>query len=155
MLLVLVADLQWINFVPNDVLQWLDLYQMLFYNDSPRIACGRSELPGPRPSAAASSPLLRHPQHPAGGWRLQVLGFGRWRGWSEVAQIYELLFWVLIQGFHTTQRTTKGICHLSCAAPCGREGVHGYLAHKKTHPPRTLQQDCAYAPTAVLGGGSL
>jgi hypothetical protein len=28
----------------------------------------------------------------------------------------------------------------------------GYLAHQKPTPPRTLQQDHAYGPTAVLGG---
>jgi len=32
--------------------------------------------------------------------------------------------------------------------------VQGYLAHKKPHPPRTLQQDYAYGPTAVLGVGA-
>ena len=31
---------------------------------------------------------------------------------------------------------------------------YGYLAHKKPHPPRTLQQDYAYGPTAVLSGGA-
>ena len=31
--------------------------------------------------------------------------------------------------------------------------LQGYLVYKKTHPPRTLQQDYAYGPMAVLGGG--
>ena len=32
--------------------------------------------------------------------------------------------------------------------------VQGYLAHKKTRFPRTLQRSYAYAPMAVLGGGA-
>ena len=32
--------------------------------------------------------------------------------------------------------------------------LQGYLVHKKLHPPRTLQQDYAYGPTAVLRGGA-
>ena len=40
----------------------------------------------------------------------------------------------------------------------GREGhvvwmLQGYLAHKKLHPPRTLQQEYAEGPMVVLGGG--
>ena len=31
--------------------------------------------------------------------------------------------------------------------------LQGYLAHKKLHLPRRLQQDYAFDPTAVLGGG--
>ena len=31
-------------------------------------------------------------------------------------------------------------------------GLKGYFAHKKQLPPRTLQQDYAYGPVAVLGG---
>ena len=30
--------------------------------------------------------------------------------------------------------------------------LHGYLAHKKTNPPRTLPQAYAYGPSGVLGG---
>ena len=30
-------------------------------------------------------------------------------------------------------------------------GVQGYLAHKKTHPPRTLPQAYAQGPNGVLG----
>ena len=30
--------------------------------------------------------------------------------------------------------------------------IQGYLSHKKPHPPRTLREDSAYGPTAVLGG---
>jgi len=33
--------------------------------------------------------------------------------------------------------------------------VQGYLAHKKPHPPRTLQLNYVYGPTAVLGGGGV
>ena len=33
------------------------------------------------------------------------------------------------------------------------EVVQGCLAHKKPHPPRTLQYDYAYGPTPVPGGG--
>ena len=43
-----------------------------------------------------------------------------------------------------------------CGRPCGvlpPRTAQGYLAHKKPHPPRTLQHDYAYGPTAVLGGG--
>ena len=29
--------------------------------------------------------------------------------------------------------------------------IQGYLAHKKTHPPRTLQKDHAQDPRGVLG----
>jgi hypothetical protein len=32
--------------------------------------------------------------------------------------------------------------------------LQGYPAHKKPHPPRSLQQDYAYGPTAVQGGGA-
>jgi len=31
--------------------------------------------------------------------------------------------------------------------------LQGYLVHKKTLPPRTLQQDYAEGPVVVLGGG--
>ena len=34
-----------------------------------------------------------------------------------------------------------------------RSLLQGYLAHKKPQPPRNLQYDYAYGPTAVLGGG--
>ena len=36
------------------------------------------------------------------------------------------------------------------------QGLHilGYLAHKKTPPPRTLQQAYAYGPMMVVGGGA-
>ena len=36
--------------------------------------------------------------------------------------------------------------------PLRSDVVQGYLAHKKLHPPRTLQQDHAVGPTGVLGG---
>jgi hypothetical protein len=32
--------------------------------------------------------------------------------------------------------------------------LQGYLAHKKQHPPRTLQEDYAEGPMVVLGGGA-
>ena len=35
-----------------------------------------------------------------------------------------------------------------------REGIQGYLAHKKPPPPRTLHQGSAYGPMVVLGGGA-
>ena len=31
-------------------------------------------------------------------------------------------------------------------------GTQGYLAHKKLHTPRTVQQDYAWGPMAALGG---
>ena len=34
-------------------------------------------------------------------------------------------------------------------------GLQGYLAHTKTFPPRTLQQDYAQGPMVVLWGGGL
>ena len=32
-------------------------------------------------------------------------------------------------------------------------GIQGYLAHKKPHPPRTLQSAYISGPLVVLGGG--
>jgi len=41
-----------------------------------------------------------------------------------------------------------------CADACPRgERIQGYLAHKKTHPPRTTIGPQAYAYCRVLGGG--
>ena len=31
--------------------------------------------------------------------------------------------------------------------------IQGHLAHKKVHPPRTLQQACDWSPTVMSGGG--
>ena len=43
---------------------------------------------------------------------------------------------------------SRKLVTLSVATP-----LQGYLAHKKPRPPKTLQEDYAYEPTIVLGGG--
>ena len=40
------------------------------------------------------------------------------------------------------------------ATPCDHQ-LQGYLAHKKTPPPRTLQWAYVYCPTVVLRGGGV
>ena len=43
---------------------------------------------------------------------------------------------------------------LCCKWLDGGQSLQGYLAHKKTPSPRTLQQASAYGPTVVRGGGA-
>ena len=67
--------------------------------------------------------------------------------------------------FWTLERHLPGVSQERCMYlgprlyACVRGGLlvrflHGYVAHKKQRPPRTLQKDYALGPMVVLGGGA-
>jgi len=59
---------------------------------------------------------------------------------------------------HNSKRLVQalGVDGVQADAPAGAaEALQGYLAHKKTPPPRTLQEPYAWGPMVVLGGGAV
>ena len=56
------------------------------------------------------------------------------------------------QCFHTRSFGCECARRTERRPPPHRSPVQGYLAHKKTPPPRTLQYDCAQGYMVVLGG---
>jgi hypothetical protein len=97
------------------------------------------------------------------GQRIFLLKFARWRVSSNASIVpysrrfdsdvnSQVLNWRAAVGvsdvYHTHETSHRGA---SLSSPV----LQGYLAHKKPHPPMTLQQAYAEGPVVAWGGGAI